>query len=102
MHFEGYFRSGPLEGAYFSVIISIPALGVEHNLELLMDTGATKTTILDSDARRLGIPYSKLSRLKQPLLGLGGLVETYVAKDVILYFKSDNFSQHEEESKICW
>ena len=67
-----------------------------------MDTGATKTTILDSDARRLGIPYSKLSRLKQPLLGLGGLVETYVAKDVILYFKSDNFSQHEEESKICW
>lgn len=64
---------------------------------LLVDTGATKTTMLDSDARRLGIPYAKLSPLKQPLLGIGGTVETFVAKDVSIYFKAADSSEHKED-----
>jgi len=34
--------------------------------------------------------------LRQPLLGLGGLVETYVAKDAELYFRAADLSEHKE------
>ena len=66
-------------------------------MDLLIDTGATKTTILDKDAISLGISYSKLTKSKQPLLGVGGTVETHIAKDAELYFRTEDGSEHKEE-----
>lgn len=96
MRLKGYFRAGPLEGAYTTVVLALPKLGIRQNIELLIDTGATKTTILDRDAITMGIPYNRLPRLKQPLLGLGGVVETYVAKDAEIYFRADGDAEHRE------
>ena len=47
---NGYFREGPLEAAYITVLISLPELQLKQTVDLLIDTGATKTTILDKDA----------------------------------------------------
>ncbi|MFQ5761498.1 MAG: aspartyl protease family protein, partial [Candidatus Bathyarchaeia archaeon] len=96
MRLNGYFKAGPLEAAYVTVLLAIPRLRIEQRIELLIDTGATRTTILDKDAITLGIPYSKLPRLKQPLLGLGGLVDTSVARDAEMYFKSESGQEHKE------
>ncbi len=65
--------------------MSIPSLSIEKELTLLVDTGATKTTILDGDARRLGISYDKLTLLREPLIGIGGTVETFVLKGASIY-----------------
>ncbi len=97
MRLSGYFRAGPLEAAYITAVLAIPTLGIRQNVEFLIDTGATKTTILDRDAVALAIPYYRLSRLKQPLLGLGGLVDTYVAEQGEIYFKSESGSEHKEQ-----
>lgn len=96
MRLSGYFKAGPLEAAYITAVLAIPKIGMRQKIEFLIDTGATKTTILDRDALTIGIAYAKLSRLKQPLLGLGGLVDTYVAKDAEIYFRTDNDSEHRE------
>lgn len=95
MRLNGYFKAGPLEAAYVTAVLAIPRLKIEQRIEFLIDTGATKTTILDKDAITLGIPYSKLLRLKQRLLGLGGLVDTYVANAEI-YFKAESGQEHKE------
>ncbi len=96
MRLNGYFRAGPLGAAYIRALLAIPKIGISQTIEFLIDTGATKTTILDRDAVTFGMPYAKLSKPKQPLLGLGGLVDTYVARDVELYFRADNQSEHKE------
>ncbi|MBI4258834.1 MAG: hypothetical protein HY619_07750 [Thaumarchaeota archaeon] len=96
MRLKGYFKAGPLEAAYITAVLSIPKLRITERIEFLIDTGATKTTILDRDAITSGMPYGKLLRLKQPLLGLGGLVDTYVARHVEIYFKAEPDQQHKE------
>lgn len=96
MRLNGYFRAGPLEGAYITAMLSLPKLRLRQRLDLLVDTGATKTTILDRDAQSIGISYSKLARSKLPLLGLGGSVETYIAKDAELYFRTQRGTEHKE------
>ena len=93
---NGYFRDGPLSPAYILAILTVPMLKIEQNIEFLIDTGATKTTILDRDAVTMGISYVKLSKLRQPLIGLGGLVETYVARDATLHFRTDQGVEHKE------
>lgn len=96
MRLNGYFKAGPLEAAYITAVLAIPNLRVTHKIEFLIDTGATRTAILDRDAATVGIPYSRLSRMKAPLLGLGGVVGTYAAKHAEIYFKADNSSEHKE------
>lgn len=63
----------------------------------MIDTGATRTTILDKDAITLGIRHLKLPKLGQPLLGIGGLVETYVVRDAALYFRTEEGVGHKED-----
>ncbi len=94
MHLRGYFKGPPLEAAYMTAVLSIPRIGVKEKVEFLVDTGATKTTILDRDATALGIPYINLSRPKQPLLGLGGVVDTYVARDAEISFRAEGDIEH--------
>lgn len=93
---NGYFRAGPLEAAYITIVLSLPKLQLRQKVDLLIDTGATKTTILDKDAESIGVSYSKLAKSQLPLLGLGGLVETYIAKDAELYFMTQRGSEHKE------
>lgn len=97
MRLNGYFREGPLEAAYITVLLSLPTFKLRRRLDLLIDTGATRTTILDNDAISMGISYDKLTRSKQSLLGLGGLVETYIAKNAKLHFRAQDDSEQIED-----
>jgi len=61
-------------------------VGIDATIEFLVDTGASRTTLLDKDAIYLGINYGKLRKSEQDMSGIGGSVETYVINDSILLF----------------
>jgi len=94
---NGYFKEGPLEAAYITVVLSLPLLRLHRKLELLIDTGATKTTILDKDAIAIGIPIAKLTKSRQSLLGVGGHVDTYIANNALLRFRAQDNGEHVEK-----
>jgi hypothetical protein len=71
-------------------------LGIRKTIEFLLDTGASRTTILDNDAIRLGIDYGKLKRFKPGTLGIGGMVETFILPNVKILFRTEN-GFHEEK-----
>lgn len=61
-------------------------LNIGKPIEFLIDTGASRTTILDNDAIRLEIDYSKLGRFEGGTVGIGGVVDTYILPNVRLVF----------------
>jgi len=48
---------------------------------LLADTEASRTTLLDRDVRLLGIPATALEPASVPLVGIGGSVRSFLARD---------------------
>jgi len=91
-----FFRPGVFEAAYVVAILESKALGMRETVEFLVDTGASRTTICDKDAVRLRIDFGRLERLSEGMLGIGGLVDTYVLKDVTLTFRTENGKGHVE------
>ena len=80
---SGFFRNdvGFINGHLVS-----EEMGIDETVEFLVDTGASRTTLLDKDAIYLGIEYEKLRRV-QDLSGIGGSVEAYVIDDTTLLFR---------------
>ncbi len=80
---SGFFRNdvGFINGHLVS-----EEMGIDETVEFLVDTGASRTTLLDKDAIYLGIEYKKLRRV-QDMSGIGGSVETYVMDDTTLLFR---------------
>ena len=66
------FKPVALEGAYVDAVVESETLHIYATVEFLIDTGATKTTISDKDAIRLGIDYETLEKLGKGMLGIGG------------------------------
>jgi hypothetical protein len=66
------------------------------HVDFLLDTGASPTVIMDSDASRLGIPYGRLQKSPAGATGVGGAVDTYILPDVRLLFVADGYI-HEEQ-----
>ena len=68
-------------------MIDVPAIGERH-IVLLIDTGASVTTLLDGDAGRFGITrdYTRehLKSALRKVVGIGGIAETYVIDGVEL------------------
>jgi hypothetical protein len=91
-----FFKPGIFEAAYVVAILESKTLGANETIKFLVDTGASRTTICDKDSLRLGIDYNKLERLSEGMLGIGGLVETYIMKNVKLTFKRENGKSHVE------
>lgn len=56
---------------------------------LLIDTGASRTTILDRDARLLGISAETLEPALLPVVGIGGSVRSFLVRDSEITFASD-------------
>lgn len=71
-------------------------MGTCETIEFLVDTGASRTTICDKDAVRMGIDFDKLDKLSEGMLGIGGAVDTYVMKNVKLTFRRENGKSHVE------
>jgi hypothetical protein len=87
---------GPLEAAYITAVLSLP-LRLRRKLDLLIDTDSTKKAVFDKDAITIGIPFEKLNKSMESLLGVGGLVDTYIVNDAKLHFKAQDNAEHMEE-----
>ena len=97
------FKPGPLEAAYVNSVLESDTLHIYATVEFLVDTGATKTTISDKDAIRLGIDYEILEKLGKGMLGIGGVVDTYILKDPKLIFHTENKKKHTEQlESLCF
>jgi hypothetical protein len=68
--------------------IETKAIFGRQNLSFLIDTGASATTILDPDLKRLGIDWNSLTKAPRPLGGIGGTVETRLINDGRLFFRT--------------
>jgi predicted aspartyl protease len=80
---SGFFRN---DAGFINAHLVSEDMSIDETVEFLVDTGASRTTLLDKDAIYLGIEYEKLSRV-QDLSGIGGSVETYVIDDTYLLFR---------------
>lgn len=63
-------------------------LQLDEKVNFLVDTGASRTTLLDKDALWLDIRYDKLTRSKSSLIGIGGTISCFIIADSILTFRS--------------
>lgn len=80
---SGFFRNG---AGFVNAHLISEAININETIEFLVDTGASRTTLLDKDATYLGIVYDKLRRYEQDMSGIGGCVDTYVIDDALLLF----------------
>lgn len=88
---------GRFGASYVRVAVIASKLGIQGSVEFLIDTGASRTTLSDEDAFSLGISYSKLVKLRQGLVGIGGTVDTYQLSDVEFIFRTETGSLHSEQ-----
>ncbi len=63
-------------------------MDIDETVEFLVDTGASRTTLLDKDAIYLDLDYNKLSKYRENLSGIGGSINTYVIEDASLIIGS--------------
>lgn len=96
MRIPCFFKSGPFEAAYVVAVLESKLLSLRETVEFLVDTGASRTTICDKDAIKLGIDFSMLEKLSEGMLGIGGVVNTYVLKDIKLVFRREDGRSHAE------
>ncbi len=95
MRLYGYFNQAPTPAAYISAVVSIPDLNVKATVQFLIDTGATKTVIMEKDVGRLGIDCSRLSNPSR-LFGIGGDIEACQMAGVDFIFDEEERGEHTE------
>jgi hypothetical protein len=91
---------GPFDAPYVRAILACSSFNIRAPITFLIDSGASRTTILDSDVVRLGIAYLKLERFTQGTTGIGGVVDTFILPEVTLTFRTSNDIYQEHFDKI--
>jgi hypothetical protein len=70
---------------------------INNPIRFYIDTGASRTTIADRDAARLGLDYSQLEENQIPVLGIGcKSVKNYLLPTVALILRISQDSYHME------
>ena len=80
---RGFFRN---DIGFINAHLISEEMRIDEMIEFLVDTGASRTTLLDKDAIYLGINYGRLRKSEQDMSGIGGSVETYVIDDSVILF----------------
>lgn len=89
MRIRGYW--GEHDAPYLRVRVICSSPKINQNLAFLIDSGASRTTLLDRDAQlKLRLPFDKLKSHPQSTVGIGGVVETYMLEEVRLLFVADS------------
>ena len=79
---------GPFEAAYVRALVINEEVGIRGVVRFLIDSGASRTNILDSDAERLALDYDQLEEFAPGTTGIGGTVETFILPDMRLIFRT--------------
>lgn len=97
MQLKGNFDPGS-ELFILPAFISSPNLKIIAPIDLIVDTGSSRTTINDKDVIRLQINYNDLSPSRDKYYGVGGTdVTTYELQDCRLLFVEDNNDDDETQ-----
>lgn len=94
LRIEGFI--GPHLHAYVRAIFVCAKPEITGPIILLVDSGATVTTLLEGDAERFGINFRKLKKSKIPVQVGGGIMYPYMLEDVALIFRTTNEKPHVE------
>jgi hypothetical protein len=86
MTIRGFFKH---DAPFVNAHLFSPSLKIDSNIEFLIDTGASRTVLLDRDIHILGIDVTHLKKHETDLCGIGGCVATFLIEDSVLVFKSD-------------
>jgi len=71
-----------------------PSFGnVLHPLVFLLDTGATRTTILQGTAKKMKIDFSQLPKRRSEIRGIVGSANPYFVKKAVIGFLSKDQTQ---------
>src|SRR5207247_7700412 len=62
---------------------------------MIVDTGASRTSISSKDARTIGLNYSTLTRAEDST-GIGGRLKSYLLSGISLVFEDTKSSYHVE------
>jgi len=89
MNIRGFFKH---DAPFLSAHIQSDSLSLDSDIDFLMDTGASRTVLLDKDVHFLGIDVNKLPKPEKNLGGVGGSVETHIIEDASLSFITDEKS----------
>ena len=90
MRIKGYFNPEFKPTAPFiDVVIVSEEVGLNHEVRLLLDTGASMTILLDKDIKNIGLDISKLKRADKRIGGVGGSIDTYIIEDARVIFESN-------------
>ena len=80
--------------------IELKSLNIRELLHFHIDTGASITVLLDRDINYLGIDVRKLKRSERDIGGLGGLINTYVIEDAMLFFRAEDGEVFQEKLRL--
>lgn len=86
---------GEFDAPYLRALFICPELNLREYIEFLIDSGASRTTIMDNDAVRMGIDHDQLEKSVEGTIGIGGVVDTYIIPMVTLIFRTST-GIHEE------
>jgi predicted aspartyl protease len=82
---------------YVRPYIVLQDLHIQSPIRMVVDTGASRTTISERDANRLGIEYSSLTCPdNNRVIGIGGACRYYLAGRAALVFRISESSWHTE------
>ena len=85
MKIEGFVRDAT---PFITATLVIGNINLSHPVDFLVDSGASKTAILDKDAQEMQVNYERLEREEhQPIIGIGGACETFIAQNAAILFR---------------
>lgn len=74
---------------------------INDPIRLYVDAGASRTTIADRDAIRLGIDYEQLEKSQAPVIGIDcSAIENYLIRNVLLAFRVSGGGYHIETLSV--
>lgn len=82
---RGFFRNG---AGFMNIHLISELMDIDETVEFMVDTGASRTTLLDKDAIYLDLDYDKLPKYKENLSGIGGSINTYIIEDASIIIGS--------------
>lgn len=91
MKIKGFVRKGH---AYVPTVLICDQLGIWKHVVFLIDTGADKTTLFDTDIERLGLDYGKLEKAEAVVAFTGTKIDVYKLPNVLLAFKTEEEAVH--------